>query len=89
MSDVRTGLFRYLPYARLDAFLSRGWMPVADLGQTHGQWSVLGWRCDCPEEPWPEPSSSPSPTYSPLRMSRPYSAALSATSSPATATASR
>lgn len=46
---IRTGTFRYVAYDQLDEFHRRGWMAVADLGLTHGQWSVLCWRCDCPE----------------------------------------
>jgi hypothetical protein len=46
---TRTGLFRFVPYSRIAEFMSRGWMPVADLGRTHGQWSVLCWHCECGE----------------------------------------
>ena len=44
---TRTGLFRYVTWERLDAYLARGWLPVADLGPRHGQWAVLCWHCDC------------------------------------------
>lgn len=47
--SVRTGLFHYVPYRRLQDFLACGWMVVADLGPIHGQYSVLCWRCDCGE----------------------------------------
>ena len=47
--DVRTGLFRYVRWARLNEFLRRGWLPVAHLGPTHGQWSVFCWHCECGE----------------------------------------
>lgn len=46
---VRTGLFRFVPWDQLDSYHRRGWMAVADLGLTHGFWSVLMWRCDCGE----------------------------------------
>jgi hypothetical protein len=33
-------------------WLKVGWMVVADLGEPHGQWSVLmAWRCCCRDEP--------------------------------------
>lgn len=48
---IRVGNFRYVSWARLDEFHRLGWMAVADLGMTHGSWSVLCWRCDCPEVP--------------------------------------
>lgn len=44
---IRTGTFRYVSWDRLDDYLRMGWWPVADLGLTHGQWSVLCWHCDC------------------------------------------
>jgi hypothetical protein len=46
---IRTGLFRYVPHGRVFDFMHRGWMPVADLGPTHGCWSVLMWHCECGE----------------------------------------
>jgi hypothetical protein len=46
---TRTGLFRYVTYDRLAEFLSRGWLPVADLGPVHGHWSILAWHCQCGE----------------------------------------
>lgn len=46
---TRTGLFRYVRLSDVEAFHRRGWMCVADLGPTHGRWSVLMWRCDCAE----------------------------------------
>jgi hypothetical protein len=42
---TRTGLFRYVPHHRIDDFHRTGWMVVADLGPTHGRWSVLMWIC--------------------------------------------
>jgi invasion protein IalB len=33
--------FRYIQYSRLLAAIAEGWKPVADLGRTHGEWSVL------------------------------------------------
>lgn len=44
---IRTGLFKYVPAAKVDAFHRNGWMSVADLGLTHGQWSILMWHCEC------------------------------------------
>ena len=46
---TRTGLFRYVRFAEVPAYHQRGWMVVRDLGDTHGQWSCLMWRCDCDE----------------------------------------
>lgn len=46
---TRSGLFRYVRHEDIDAYHRRGWTVVADLGPVHGQWSVLMWRCDCPE----------------------------------------
>ena len=39
------GIFRYVPHHSLLAYLSHGWRFVADLGETHGQWSSLLWWC--------------------------------------------
>ena len=47
---IRTGLFRYVLHSKVDQFLRCGWMVIADLGETHGVYSVLMWRCDCPEK---------------------------------------
>ncbi|MGF7053971.1 hypothetical protein GGC47_003159 [Bosea sp. OAE752] len=44
---TRTGLFRYVRHAKVDAYMRRGWMIAADLGPTHGTWSVLMWHCSC------------------------------------------
>jgi invasion protein IalB len=33
--------FRYVRYKDLLLAMAYGWQPVADLGDTHGQWSVL------------------------------------------------
>jgi hypothetical protein len=46
---IRTGLFRYIAQPHLPAALERGWMPIADLGPTHGLWAVLCWHCECGE----------------------------------------
>lgn len=46
---IRTGLLRYVRHGRIPDMMERGWMVVADLGPTHGQWSVLMWHCDCGE----------------------------------------
>jgi len=44
---IRTGTFQFVRHGAVDAFHRRGWMITADLGRTHGLWSVLMWRCDC------------------------------------------
>ncbi len=44
---TRTGLFRYVRHDQIEAFHRLGWMVSADLGPTHGAWSVLMWRCEC------------------------------------------
>mgnify|MGYP001765514234 CR=1 FL=1 len=46
---IRTGLFRFVPYASIHEFEMCGWMIVRDLGPVHGFWSCLMWRCDCVE----------------------------------------
>lgn len=46
---IRTGLFRYVRHVDVFSFMKRGWMVAADLGPTHGQWSVLMWHCECGE----------------------------------------
>ena len=46
---VRTGLFRYVRWKDVDAFMAKGWMMVSELGPVHGAWSVLMWHCDCGE----------------------------------------
>lgn len=33
--------FRYVRHADIPAYQARGWIFAADLGPTHGQWSVL------------------------------------------------
>jgi len=33
--------FRYVPYGELLLAMAYGWQPVADLGNTHGQYAVL------------------------------------------------
>jgi hypothetical protein len=52
---TRTGLFRYVTWERLDAYLAQGWLPVADLGPRHGQWAVLCWHCGCCAQGAPPP----------------------------------
>lgn len=44
---IRTGIFKYVRWAAIDAHHRAGWMVVGDLGPTHGTWSVLMWRCGC------------------------------------------
>jgi hypothetical protein len=45
----RTGLFRFVRHHDVFDRFTRGWMIVADLGSTHGHWSVLMWHCECGE----------------------------------------
>ena len=45
--NIRSGWFRYVPHTRVDEFHRDGWVIVADLGRTHGYWSVLMWHCGC------------------------------------------
>lgn len=43
---IRT--YRYVPHYLLPDYLSLGWLVIADLGDYHGQFSVLcEWRCGC------------------------------------------
>ncbi len=55
MSDLtaetvtRTGTFQYVRHGDVDAFHRRGWMIAADLGPTHGAWSVLMWHASFPD----------------------------------------
>lgn len=44
---IRTGTFRFVAAAEIERFLQLGWMVERDLGDVHGAWSVLMWRCDC------------------------------------------
>jgi len=45
---VKDGIFRQVIWERLADYLNLGWMVVADLGPTHGEWSVLmEFRCVC------------------------------------------
>jgi hypothetical protein len=46
---IRTGMFKMVRHADVDAYHRRGWMVTADLGPTHGAWSVLMWHCECGE----------------------------------------
>ena len=41
-------IVRYVPHACVEDYLRLGWMFVASLGPTHGEWSILmGWPCQC------------------------------------------
>lgn len=41
-------IFRYVRISRASDYILLGWMFAAELGPTHGEWSVLlEWRCDC------------------------------------------
>jgi len=46
---TRVGTYRYIPWTRFEEFMRRGWLPVADLGPVHGEWSFLAWHCSCEE----------------------------------------
>jgi len=46
---IRTGLFRYVRHDKIFEMMAAGWMLACGLGPTHGEWSVLMWRCDCEE----------------------------------------
>lgn len=48
---IRTGNFRYVRRERVVDFMRAGWLVVDDLGEHHGRWSVLMWRCDCFNRP--------------------------------------
>ena len=37
--------FRYVPHARIAEFEAKGWRFAADLGPTHGRWSVMMEYC--------------------------------------------
>jgi hypothetical protein len=47
IATIRTGNFRYVAYHLVDDYHRKGWMVVAHLGATHGQYAVLMWKCDC------------------------------------------
>lgn len=48
MMRARTATYRYVIHERVLDYLRLGWAVAADLGPTHGQWSVLMiWLCDC------------------------------------------
>lgn len=50
--------FRYVSYGELLLAMACGWQPVADLGDSHGQYAVLcAWTGE--EEPRQEPSAGP------------------------------
>ena len=35
-------------YDRVPDWLNLGWLVIADLGPTHGEWSLMmGWLCEC------------------------------------------
>ncbi len=44
---IRTGNMQFVPEHEIERFLLIGWMVIADLGEVHGAWSVMMWRCDC------------------------------------------
>jgi len=47
-----TRIFRYVVWSQVDAFLKAGWFISADLGPSHGCYSVLmEWVCICGREP--------------------------------------
>lgn len=42
---IRTGIFRYVRLRDVADRMEQGWRYAADLGETHGRWSVLLWWC--------------------------------------------
>jgi len=39
---------KYVRHSRVEDHLRLGWMVLAELGPTHGEWSILmGFCCDC------------------------------------------
>lgn len=47
------GIYRYCPFAKLDAAVKLGWVVVSDLPLPHGAYSMLVmWQCSCPPV-WP------------------------------------
>lgn len=48
-------IFRFVPYALIDAYLKLGWTGGQPAPGSHGVWSVvMKWLCDCEaKEPYP------------------------------------
>lgn len=42
---MMTGIFRYVRNQDVADRLDSGWRYAANLGETHGRWSVLMWWC--------------------------------------------
>jgi invasion protein IalB len=51
MSEPIAGWYRFVCHADIPAFEAAGWEPVADLGCTHGHWSILCQWCGDGEAP--------------------------------------
>lgn len=50
---MRPRLFRYCRHEHVEAALRLGWIVSADLGPTHGRWSVLcEYLCNCRPDAW-------------------------------------
>jgi hypothetical protein len=48
MQTLRDGEYCYARIARIEDYQLMGWVVVAELGPTHGAWSVLAvWLCEC------------------------------------------
>ena len=48
MQTLRDGEYCYARIAHIEDYQLMGWVVVADLGPTHGAWSVLAvWLCEC------------------------------------------
>lgn len=48
MSAYRTEFCAFVHHPYVPDWLRLGWMVVADLGPTHGEWSLLmAWICEC------------------------------------------
>lgn len=45
---MRCPIVKYVQHWQVGSHLRIGWMVLADLGPTHGEFSVLmGWPCNC------------------------------------------
>lgn len=42
---MRTGKYKYVRYKDYDTYIRAGWLPIADLGLPHGEYSLLMWLC--------------------------------------------
>lgn len=42
--------FRFVPFHKIESFLSLGWIMEGDLGHPHGNYSVLMRACECEQQ---------------------------------------